>query len=122
MHTLKYGPAPACCGDHSRGRCRTLNNMPATAPTPVVIPGDVVEAIRSFPVERIVEHCGTAWSVTPFDIYANCPHCGVRVKVRSFSGCTEIEDVFDAVFEWMNQPGAEELIRQRREAIKADDV
>jgi hypothetical protein len=73
------------------------------------------------PAERTVEHCGTQWSVSPFDIYAKCPHCGADIKVRSFSGYAEIEDVFDAVFEWMNQAGAEELARQRREALKADD-
>ena len=92
--------------------------MPSTIPTPVAIPGELVEAIRSFPTERIVEHCGATWSVSPFDIYANCPHCGERLKVRSFSGCVEIEDVFDAVFEWMNQAGVDELVRQRRETIR----
>ena len=96
--------------------------MPTTAPTPVTIPGDLVEAIRSFPAERIVEHCGTTWSVSPFDIYADCPHCSARIKVRSFSGCVEIEDVFDAVFEWMNQAGVEEMICQRRATLKADDA
>ena len=70
----------------------------------------------------MVEHCGTQWSVSPFDIYTQCPQCGNRTKVRSFSGCVEIEDVFDAVFEWMNQPGAEALIRQRRETLNADDT
>jgi len=37
-------------------------------------------------------------------------------------GCVEIEDVFDAVFEWMNQAGAAELIRQRRVTLNADDI
>ena len=80
----------------------------------------LIEAIHSFPTKRMVEHCGKRWMVSPFDIYADCPQCGARIKLRSFSSCTEIEDVFDAVFEWMNQPGAEDLIRQRREAIAAD--
>jgi hypothetical protein len=96
--------------------------MPSIAPTPVAIPGELVEAIRSLPVERPVEHCGAHWSVSPFDIYAKCPHCGASIKVRSFSGGAEIEDVFDAVFEWMNRAGAEEVVRQRRETLKADDV
>ena len=95
--------------------------MPSVAPNPIAVPADLVEAIRSLPVERSVEHCGTQWSVAPFDIYATCPHCGVSVKVRAFSGCAEIEDVFDAVFEWMNHAGAEELVRQRRETLKADE-
>jgi hypothetical protein len=96
--------------------------MPSTAPTPVAIPADLLEAIRSFPAGRMVEHCGAQWRVSPFDIYAKCPHCGISVKVRSFSGSVEIEDLFDAVFEWMNQAGAEELSHQRRETLNADDI
>ena len=96
--------------------------MPSIAPTPVGIPSDLVEAIRSLPGERIVEHCGAQWSISPFDIYAKCPQCGASIKVRSFSGCAEIEDVFDAVFEWMNHAGAEELVQQRRETLKAEDA
>jgi hypothetical protein len=96
--------------------------MPSIAPTHVGIPSDLVEAIRSLRVERTVEHCGAQWAISPFDIYAKCPHCGASIKVRSFSGGAEIEDVFDAVFEWMNQASAEELVRQRREALKADEV
>lgn len=87
---------------------------------PVSVPNDLVEAIRSFPSERLVEHCSTRWSVSPFSIYASCPQCGAIIKVRSFSGCAEIEDVFDAVFEWMNQPGAEELVRNRQQSIAED--
>ena len=94
--------------------------MDSVVSTPPVVSSDLIEAIRSLPGERIVVHCGTRWSVSPFDIYAECKKCGKTVKLRSFSGCAEIEDVFDAVFEWMNQPGAEELIRQRRQAIAND--
>ncbi len=53
--------------------------MPSIAPNPVAIPNDLVEAIRSLPSERLVEHCGTQWSVSPFDIYAKCPHCGTSI-------------------------------------------
>ncbi len=91
-----------------------------TIPVGVDVTGALVEAIRSFPSERVVEHCGARWSVSPFDFYANCPRCGARLKLRSCSGCMEIEDVFDAVFEWMNQPGVEELVRQRRAVVEAD--
>jgi hypothetical protein len=92
----------------------------AAPPIPVDVPSGLIEAIRSFPSERTVEHCGKRWAVSPFDIYSDCPHCGARIKLRSFSGGTEIEDVFDAVFEWMNQPGVDALIRQRRDAIAGD--
>ena len=43
-----------------------------------------------------------------------------RMKLRSFSGCAEIEDVFDAVFEWMSRPEAQELARRRQEILEAD--
>jgi hypothetical protein len=87
----------------------------------VDVTADLIEAIRSFPVEREVEHCGTRFVVAPFDFYANCPQCGTRFKVRSFSGVGEIEDVFDAVFEWMNQPTAEVAAERRRAVLKSDE-
>jgi transcription elongation factor Elf1 len=59
--------------------------------------------------------------VSPFDIYATCPHCGQRLKVRSFSGTTEVEDVFDAVFEWMLHGDGAGLARRRQEAIHDDE-
>jgi hypothetical protein len=79
-----------------------------------------MDAIRSFPLERQVEHCGSKWSVSPFDIYATCPDCGAQIKLRSFSALPEIEDVFDTVLEWMLQPGARELVKRRQQAIEAD--
>jgi len=82
----------------------------------------LLEAIRSFPLQREVEHCGARMAVAPFDIYADCPRCGTRLKVRSFSATGEVEDVFDAVFEWMNQPMAQEVARCRQRAIEADQA
>ena len=86
----------------------------------VEISPDLVESIEAFPLHRDVSHCGTTFQVSPFDIYADCPRCGTRIKVRSFAASPELEDVFDAVFAWMNQPGAEELVRRRRQAIEQD--
>ena len=80
----------------------------------------LVEAIRSFPVQHTVEHCDVSFSTSPFDVYAECPQCGTRIKIRSFSGVTEIEDVFDAVFEWMLNPAAQELVARRQQVIMAD--
>jgi hypothetical protein len=84
------------------------------------LPTSLVEAVRSFPLEREVEHCGKKRKVSPFDFYATCPQCGARIKVRSFTAGSEIEDVFDAVFEWLAQPGARKLMQSRQEAIEAD--
>lgn len=85
------------------------------------IPAELLEAIRSFPTRREVEHCGASIVVEPFDIYADCPRCGARIKVRSFSATGEIEDVFDAVFEWLNQAGAEPIARRRRQALQDEE-
>jgi hypothetical protein len=80
----------------------------------------LIEVIKSFRLVREVSHCGTAFDVSPFDFYANCPQCGCRIKVRSFSTAQEVEDVFDAVFAWIDRPGAEELMRRRQQAIRED--
>ena len=81
---------------------------------------ELAEAIESLPLLREVHHCGESFSVSPFAIYAECPVCHSRIKVRTFSAATELEDVFDAVFTWMNQPGAQELVQQRQQTIAAD--
>lgn len=85
------------------------------------IPWGLIEGIKAFPLQRELEHCGQSFVVSPFDIYAECPRCGARLKVRACSGVTEIEEVFDAVFEWMNRPEAERIVARRREQIAADD-
>ena len=86
----------------------------------VEVASTVIDAIRSFPLVREVEHCGSKFAVSPLDIYATCPRCGAKLKLRSFSSVPEIEDLFDAVLEWMLQPGAMELARQRQRTIEAD--
>jgi hypothetical protein len=86
----------------------------------VEVPAALPEAIRSFPTEREVEHCGHRFVASPFDFYVQCPHCGTRLKVRSFSAVPEIEDVFDAVFEWMTQPRAQAIAQARAAALESD--
>jgi hypothetical protein len=86
----------------------------------VTVPAELVEAIRTFPRERVMEHCGRRIVVSPFDFYASCPDCGTRIKLRAFSALDEIEDVFDAVFSWMQQPGAAELVKRRHESLEMD--
>jgi len=83
----------------------------------LAVPSQLLDAIRAFPQAREIEHCGRKILISPFDFYATCPSCGTKIKVRSFSGGTEVEDVFDAVFEWMSQPGAEELVKRRQKLI-----
>jgi hypothetical protein len=82
---------------------------------------ELLEAIRAFPLERKVEHCGVEFTASPLDIYAECPRCGSRLKLRSFSAAPEIEDIFDAILEWTNRPGAQELARRRQIALGNDE-
>lgn len=86
----------------------------------IEVPPELIDAIHSFPARREVEHCHASFTVSPFDIYAVCPRCGVRIKVRALSAVHEVEDVFDAVFEWMNTPAGREAVERRRQEIAAD--
>lgn len=86
----------------------------------VEVAHELLDAIRGFPTSRTVEHCGETRTISPFDIYAECPRCGERIKVRSFSGVPEVEDVFDAVFEWMLDPKAEAAGRDRMKTIERE--
>lgn len=84
------------------------------------VSAELIDAIAAFPVSREVAHCGTTFRISPFDIYADCPVCRTRIKVRSFAAVAELEDVFDAVFAWMAQPGAAEVVRRRQREIAED--
>ena len=86
----------------------------------VEISADLLEAIRSFPIQREVEHCSVRFSISPLDIYAECPQCGVRLKVRAYEAAGEIDDIFDAVCEWLNQPGAQQVAQRRQKALKEE--
>jgi hypothetical protein len=90
-------------------------------PPSLQIGGAFIDAIRTFPVRREVEHCGVRITVDSLEFYATCPRCGTRIKVRSFAATPEIEDIFDAVFEWMNQEGAQEVAEHRRVALAAEE-
>jgi hypothetical protein len=90
-------------------------------PRSVEISSDLIEAIRAGSVRREIEHCGARITVAAFDFFATCPHCRARIKVRSYAATPEIEDVFDAVFEWMNQEGAQEAAEQRRVALATEE-
>ncbi len=85
------------------------------------VQGALLEAIRSLPLERAVTHCGQTWMVSPFDLHSTCAACSVRIKLRAFSAVPEVEDLFDAVFEWMNLPGGEALADRRRKEIAEDE-
>lgn len=94
--------------------------MPTTKPLAPDVSPELLDAIASLPTHREVTHCGTTFAVPVFDIYATCPACGARLKVRSFAAAPEVEDVFDAVFEWMADPSAAATARRRQAEIAAD--
>ena len=81
---------------------------------------ELIEAIKSFPVQREIKHCDSTFTVSPFNFYAVCPKCEIRMKVRSFSGAAELEDVFDAVLEWLSEPKAKMHFEKRQEEIVED--
>ncbi len=83
----------------------------------VWVDSEIIEAIESFPLSREVEHCESKFSVSPFEIYADCPRCKAQIKLRGFTSSYEIEDVFDAVFLWMSRPEALEIAQARRQKI-----
>ena len=81
---------------------------------------EVIAKIRSFPVARTVKHCDSTFSVSPFDIYVDCPKCKLQIKLRSFSASCELEDVFDAVFTWLITPDAQNIFKKRQYEIIED--
>ena len=80
----------------------------------------IVEAVKSFPTHREVPHCGHSFTASPLAFYGDCPICQTRIKLRSFSGATEFEDLIDAVLEWQSRPGVEEMVQQRIREIVED--
>jgi hypothetical protein len=99
----------------------TQNNMNVKHPPSLEIGSELIDAIRNFPVRREVEHCGSSIAADPFEFYVECTHCGARIKVRSFAATPELEDVFDAVFEWMNQEAARGVAERRQLAIASEE-
>lgn len=81
----------------------------------------LLTAIATLPVSRVVRHCASDVVVSPFDQYADCPACGRRVKARSYTAGAGLEDLFDAVFTWMQQPGAAQAARRRMRELAADE-
>jgi len=86
----------------------------------VEVPEELIAAIRALPARRAISHCGQEFEVPIFDIYAACPACGQEIKVRSFAAGAEIEDLFDAVFEWLANPEVQSIAAERTRQILED--
>jgi len=86
----------------------------------VFVSETLIEKIKEFPVSKVLTHCDVEFAASPFDNYANCPECGTKIKLRGFSGDSELEDLFDAFFVWLMKPGSLEQLERRREQINED--
>jgi len=86
----------------------------------IFVSDELIAAIKDFPIQRNVDHCGEAFAVASLDNYATCPKCATVIKMRSFSNNPELDDVFDAVLEWLHNPAAQEIFEKRRMLVFAD--
>jgi ribosomal protein S27E len=81
---------------------------------------DEIKTLEHFNAVHCVD-CGLETQYHSLQIYAACPECGRRQKLRSFGGIgTEIQDVFDAVLEWFVEEGTFENALKRYQGIKQD--
>lgn len=81
------------------------------------VSSDLIDLIRSSPISIESKHCDTTFSVSPFDVYVICPKCGIKMKRRYFTYSYELPNAFDAVFEWLLKPDAQELFRKRQKDL-----
>jgi hypothetical protein len=84
------------------------------------IPSGLIDAILAKNPWRHVAHCGVTKRISTFDIYYECDVCGEEIKVRSMSGVEDIDDVFDAVFQWALDPDAAKVMAARQAEIRDD--
>jgi hypothetical protein len=79
---------------------------------------DLIEEIRVLPRTKSFTCCGRTMDVSTLDMYAQCPTCGKRSKLRGYGAIgTEIQDVIDAVLRWMGTGQEFERILQRKKAM-----
>ena len=86
----------------------------------VFVSEDLIKVIKSFPTSKEINHCNSTFPVSPFDFYGICPKCNAEIKLRSSSANYELEDVFDAVFEWLIRQESQKLFEKRLLEIKED--
>ena len=67
---------------------------------------DIIEEIKLLPHFTDVEcpNCKERIRLHTLQIQANCPYCGLGFKHRGYGSIgTEIQDVIDAVLEWVGE-------------------
>lgn len=63
---------------------------------------DVIDEIRKFPRTTSFTCCEKATEVSILQMYAPCPVCKTRTKLRGFGPIgTETQDLIDEVLAWM---------------------
>jgi hypothetical protein len=79
----------------------------------------IMEEIGALPRTKPFSCCGQTREVCTLDIYALCPVCQKKSKLRGFFPIgTEIQDVIDAVLKWMGTGKEFEMILQRKREIE----
>lgn len=83
--------------------------------------GQVIDEIRRLECfnNTVCPSCHTSVRYHALQIYANCPKCNTQIKVRAFGGVgTEIQDVIDAVLEWIGDGENLEAVLKRHKQIR----
>ena len=76
-----------------------------------------IEKLRPYR-DFICEKCGHKQQVYTLTIQSSCDKCGLKVKHRGYAAIgSEIEDVVDAVLEWLGQGDELKLAMQRKNEI-----
>lgn len=81
---------------------------------------NVIKDIENLPHYReyVCKQCGHQQQIYSLFIQANCEKCGTQVKLRGYASIgSEIEDVIDAVLEWLGKGKEFELALKRKQEI-----
>lgn len=81
----------------------------------------IMEEIEALPRTKPFSCCGQTTEVCTLDIYAQCPVCKKKSKLRGYGPIgTEIQDMIDAVLKWLGSGKEFEMVmRRKREIDKA---
>ena len=85
---------------------------------------DVVEAIAHLPHYREVEcrRCGHKRKEYALTIQSQCAYCGTPTKLRGYAALdSEIEDVIDAVLEWLGEGNELAQAMKWKQMIDSDE-
>jgi hypothetical protein len=80
----------------------------------------VIEKIQKLPHDRIwmCRKCGQRNTASVLAIDVDCERCSTKHKLRGDAAIgTEVEDVIDAVLEWMGTGARLEVVMKRKSAI-----